>query len=186
MLTHLVVCCESEHDAKKFLEELEERFKQFRLSLSEDKTKIVKFGRRSWQQWKNGGKKAQTFTFLGFTHYCATSRRGYFIMGHKTSKGNLCCKLKEIKEWVRKVRNFVPLRDWWPTLRAKLIGHYSYFGISGNYHCLKQFYRCVIHLVFKWMNRRSQRKSMTWEKFYQYLEWNPLPTPKIYHSLYVR
>lgn len=179
-----VVCCESEHDAKKFLDELEERFDQFRLSISKDKTKIIKFGKRVWQQWKNGGKKPQTFTFLGFTHYCATSRRGYFVMGHKTTKENLCCKLKEIREWVRKVRNFIPLRDWWPTLKAKLIGHYSYFGISGNYRCVLQFYYRVVGLVFKWINRRSQRKSMTWEQFQQYLRWNPLPMPKIYHSLY--
>jgi group II intron reverse transcriptase/maturase len=179
-----VVCCKSERDAKEFLKALEERFDQFGLKLSIDKTKIVKFGKRVWQQWKNGGEKPPTFNFLGFKHYCATSRRGYFIMGHKTTKENLCCKLKETKEWIRKVRNSLPLKGWWPTLRAKLTGHYSYFGSSGNYHCLRQFYCQVIKLVFKWMNRRSQRKSMTWEMFQNYLQWNPLPAPRIYHSLY--
>lgn len=179
-----VVCCESERDAQRFLKALKERFKQFRLSLSEDKTKIVKFGKRAWQQWKKGGKKPSTFKFLGFTHYCATSRHGYFIMGHKTAKGNLCCKLQEIEKWIKRIRNSIPLKDWWPMLKAKLTGHYSYFGISGNYHRLGQFYNQVIRMVFKWMNRRSQRKSMTWEKFQQYLQWNPLPIPRIYHSLY--
>lgn len=179
-----VVCCESKRDAEEFLKTLEERFSQFGLSLSPDKTKIIKFGRSAWQQWKRGGRKPETFNFLGFMHYCATSRRGHFIMGHKTSKENLSRKLKEIKEWVKKVRNFLPLKAWWPVLKAKLIGHYSYFGISGNYHCLRQFHYQVIKLVFKWINRRSQRKSMTWEIFQQYLQWNPLPTPRIYHSLY--
>lgn len=179
-----VVCCESEQDAREFLKMLEERFSQFKLKLSVDKTKVIKFGKRAWQQWKNGGKKPPTFSFLGFRHYCAMSRRGYFIMGHKTTKENLCRKLKEIKEWVKKVRNFIPLKDWWPTLKAKLTGHYSYFGISGNIHCLRQFYHGVVSLVFKWMNRRSQRKSMTWEMFQKYLQWNPLPTPKVYHSMY--
>jgi group II intron reverse transcriptase/maturase len=179
-----VVCCESERDAQEFLKALETRFNQFRLSLSPEKTKTIKFGRRAWQQWKKGGRKPETFDFLGFTHYCATSRRGYFIMGHKTSKGNLCRKLKEIKEWVKKVRNFLPLKDWWCVLKAKLIGHYSYFGISGNIHGLQQFYHQVMKTVFKWINRRSQRKSMTWEVFQKYLQWNPLPIPKIYHSLY--
>ena len=179
-----VLCCESEHDATLFLEQLEERFSQFGLTLSPGKTKIIKFGRRSWQQWKRGGKKPETFNFLGFTHYCATSRRGHFIMGHKTSKENLNRKLIEIKEWVKKVRNYLPLKDWWPVLKVKLTGHYSYFGISGNQRCLNQFYWQVTYLVFKWLNRRSQRKSMTWEMFQQYLKWNPLPTPRIYHSLY--
>ena len=163
---------------------LEERFSQFKLSLSTKRTKIIRFGRRAWQQWKKGGKKPSTFKFLGFMHYCATSRRGYFIMGHKTAKENLSRKLQEIKEWIKKIRNLIPLKSWWPILKAKLIGHYSYFGISGNYHCLKQFYHRVIKEVFKWMNRRSQRKSMTWEVFQKYLQWNPLPTPIVYHSLY--
>jgi group II intron reverse transcriptase/maturase len=179
-----VVCCESEHDAQEFLKALEARFDQFRLKLSPEKTKTIKFGRRAWQQWKKGGRKPETFDFLGFTHYCATSRRGYFIMGHKTSKGSLCRKLKEIKEWIKKVRNSLPLKEWWHVLKAKLIGHYSYFGISGNIRSLRQFYHQVTGTVFKWINRRSQRKSMTGEMFRKYLQWNPLPIPKIYHSLY--
>lgn len=179
-----VVCCESENDAKLFLKQLEERFDQFGLKLSTDKTKIIKFGRQAWHRWKKSGKKAQTFNFLGFTHYCGTSRRGYFIMGHKTAKENMCRKLQEIKEWVKKVRSFLRLKDWWWTLKAKLTGHYSYFGISGNYRSMQQFYQRVKYIVFKWINRRSQRKSMTWEIYQQYLQWNPLPTPRIYHSLY--
>lgn len=179
-----VVCCESERDAEEFLKALEERFSEFGLSLSTDKTKMIKFGRRAWQHWRKGGEKPATFNFLGFTHYCGTSRQGYFSMQHKTAKENLSRKLQEIKEWVKKVRNFLPLKDWWPTLKAKLTGHYSYFGISGNYRNLQRFHYWVIRTMFKWINRRSQRKSMTWEIFQQYLQWNPLPTPRIYHSLY--
>lgn len=179
-----VVCCESERDAEEFLKQLEDRFQQFGLSLSKEKTKIVKFGRRLWHQSKRSGKKPETFNFLGFTHYCAKSQRGNFIMGHKTARRNLNRKLQEIKEWMKMVRNYLPLKDWWPILKAKLIGHYNYFGISGNYRCLQQFYRGVNKLLFKWVNRRSQRRSMTWEIFQSYLQWNPLPVPRIYHSLY--
>lgn len=179
-----VLCCESEHDAHAFLQQLAERFSQFGLSLSANKTKVIKFGRRRWQYWKRGGEKPETFNFLGFTHYCATSRQGYFSMGHKTMKVNLRYKLKEIERWLRRIRNRLPLKQWWPMLQAKLTGHYSYFGISGNYRCLKQFYYRVRRMVFNAINRRSQRKSMTWEMFGQYLQWNPLPMPRIYHSLY--
>jgi len=179
-----VVCCESERDAKEFLKLLEERFAKFGLATSPEKTKIIKFGRNAWQQWKKTGKKAETFNFLGFTHYCATSRRGFFVMGHKTGKENLRRKLREVKEWIKHVRNLETLKTWWPVLKAKLTGHYNYFGISGNFRCLRQFYSQVISAVFKWINRRSQRKSMTWEMFLQYLQWNPLPMPRICHPLY--
>lgn len=179
-----VVCCENKRDAEDFLKDLAARFSQFGLSLADEKTKLLAFGRSAWQRGKREGKKPETFNFLGFTHYCATSRRGYFIMGHKTRKENLSRKLKEIQEWLKRVRSLLKLKAWWPVLKAKLTGHYSYFGISGNFHCLRRFYHRVIKLVFKWVNRRSQRKSMTWEMFQQYLQWNPLPTPRIYHSLY--
>lgn len=181
---NFVVCCESEQDAKGFIEQLEERFSKFGLTLSPDKTKVIKFGRKVWQLWKKGGEKPQTFDFLGFTHCCGTSRYGYFSMVHKTTRKNLSCKLQEIKEWIKKVKNSLSLKEWWPVLKAKLIGHYSYFGISGNYRSLQQFYYLVRRVVFKGVNRRSQRKSMTWEMFQQYLQWNPLPVPRIYHSLY--
>jgi group II intron reverse transcriptase/maturase len=132
-----VVACESRKDAEQFLTELRERFSKFGLSLSKDKTKIVRFGRREWKRSKVTGEKLSTFNFLGFTHYCTTSRRGKFIVGHKTSKQSLASKLRETKEWIKKVRSMLPLRDWWPILKAKLTGHYNYFGISGNMRSLQ-------------------------------------------------
>lgn len=179
-----VVACESRKDAERFLTELSERFSKFGLSLSKDKTKIEQFGRRAWKRSKVTGEKLSTFNFLGFTHYCTTSRRGKFIVGHKTSKLSLASKLRETKEWIKKVRSMLPLRDWWPILKAKLIGHYNYFGISGNMGSLRQFYSQVISMVFKWINRRSQKKSMNWRKYQRYLQWYPLPTPVIYHRIY--
>ena len=179
-----VVACESEEDARRFLTAVGERFSGFGLSLSEEKTRIVSFGRRAWNQSRQAGRKAATFDFLGFTHYCTASRRGKFIVGHKTSKRSLARKLKETKEWLKRIRSMLALRDWWPVLRAKLRGHYSYFGISGNIRCLRQFYRVVHWMVFKWINRRSQKRSMTLAQYKQYLKWNPLPVPRIYHSIY--
>nr|WP_253303754.1 hypothetical protein [Wolbachia endosymbiont of Phyllotreta cruciferae] len=82
------------------------------------------------------------------------------MVGHKTSKENLSRKLKEIKEWVKKIRNKVHLKDWWSILKAKLTGHYNYFGVSGNYRWLNKFFWRVIKLAYKWINRRSQKKSM--------------------------
>jgi len=179
-----VVCCQNKQDAEEFLERLSVRLGKFGLSVATDKTGIVEFGRNSWRRSLKTKQKSDTFTFLGFTHYCATSRRGKFIMGHQTSKGSYARKLKEIKEWLKRTRSRLCLKDWLPILKAKLHGHFNYFGISGNFRCLKRFYNNVFWLVFKWINRRSQKKSMTYEQFNAYTERNGLPKPKIKHSLY--
>jgi group II intron reverse transcriptase/maturase len=179
-----VVACANKADAEQFLVELKERFCKFGLSVSKEKTKVIEFGRKAWKRGKDRGEKVSTFNFLGFTHYCGSSRGGKFIGGHKTAKQNLAYKLREVKEWLKKVRNLIPLREWWPVLKAKLVGHYSYFGISGNLRGIRQFYRQVISLAFKWINRRSQKRSMNWGKYQRYLERFPLPRPRIYHSIY--
>jgi len=179
-----VVCCESEKDAKNFLELLHTRLEKFGLQVSEDKTKVLKFGRQVWKQAQRSKEKVETFTFLGFTHYCGKSRRGYFVIGHKTSKENLSRKVKETKEWLKNIRNKLPLKEWWPVLKSKLRGHYNYFGVSGNYRCLQQFYNKIFSIVFKWINRRSQKKSMNFDQYLNYLQWNPLPTPRICYAMY--
>jgi group II intron reverse transcriptase/maturase len=179
-----VVTCESRKDAEAFLSALRERLSKFGLQVSEEKTRIVQCGRKSWQESsKTGKKKWESFNFLGFTHYCGTSRRGKFIMGHKTSKVNLARKLKEINVWLKQVRSQVALKDWWPILRAKIQGHYNYFGISGNMRWMEQFGWAINRLVFKWINRRSQKKSMNWVHYCEHLV-PTLPTPRIYHNLY--
>jgi len=179
-----VVCCESEKDAMNFLELLHTRLEKFGLQVSEDKTKVLKFGQQVWKQAQRSKEKVETFNFLGFTHYCGKSRQGYFVMGHKTSKENLCRKLKETKEWLKNIRNKLCLKEWWPVIKSKLTGHYNYFGVSGNYCCLQQFYNKIFSTVFKWINRRSQKKSMNFEQYLNYLQWNPLPTPRICYAMY--
>lgn len=179
-----VVCCESEVDAKTFLESLRTRLNEFNLTVSEEKTRIIKFGQREWYLAEKQKRKVASFNFLGFTHYAVKSRRGKWILGHKTSKENFARKLKGIKEWLKEVRNLLKLNDWWPILKAKLTGHFNYFGISGNSRSIRQFRHRVKLLALKWMNRRSQKKSMTWEKYDLYLERHPLPEARICFSLY--
>lgn len=179
-----VVACEKEEDSVLFLEELKERFSKFGLNLSEEKTKTIAFGRKAWERTQVAGEKVMTFNFLGFTHYCKANRRGKFVIGHKTAKGNLASKLRATKLWLKKVRSLLKLKEWWPVLKAKLIGHYNYFGISGNYRSIARYYRLIVSLVFRWINRRSQKKSMTRERYLYYLKCNPLPKPRIYHCIY--
>jgi len=179
-----IVLCESECDAKRFLEELVPRLAKFNLEIAAEKTKMIKFGRSEWKRSKRIGSKMQTFNFLGFTHYCGTSRKGWFSIKHKTAKQNLARKLRESKQWVKNNRNLFSLKDWWRIIKAKLIGHYNYFGVSGNMRCLRKYYRGIIWMLFKWINRRSQKKSMNIKQFWKYLQWNPLPTPRIKYFLW--
>jgi group II intron reverse transcriptase/maturase len=179
-----VVACESEQDAKTFLAEVEERLAKFGLKISPEKTQIIKFGRQAWKNAQRTGSKAATFNFLGFTHYCGKTRNGAFSMRHKTSKQNLARKLKNFKEWLKSMRNAAPLKDWWKTISAKLIGHYNYFGVSGNIRSLSKYYQRILWMLFKWINRRSQKKSLNYGQFMKYLQWNPLPTPRIQYALW--
>ena len=154
------------------------------MSIAEEKTGLVKFGRKEWALANKQGRRSATFNFLGFTHYGHRSRKGYWVMGHKTSKTNLSRKLKEITGFVKEVRGRLSLKEWWPFLKSKVAGHINYFGVSGNYRCLKQFIQRVTWIAFKWINRRSQKKSMNWEQYRRFLGFNPLPQARISCRLY--
>ena len=105
-------------------------------------------------------------------------------MGHKTGKDNLRRKLSDMKSYIKTVMNKLPLGIWVDTIKRKLSGHYNYFGISGNYHCLQQYYNRTITMMFKLVNRRSQRRSFNFVDFMEYLERNSIPRPMIKVNLY--
>jgi len=171
-------------DARNIKQALQERFTKFGLELHPAKTKASSFGRYERENAKRQKRKANTFDFLGFTHFCGKSRKGKFIVGRKTSQKKFRKKCREMKEWLKKIRNYKKAKEWWPTLTAKLRGHYQYYGVSGNMRSLKRFYFITVRLVRKWMNRRSQHKSFSWVGFSEYLKRYPLPLPRITCNLY--
>ena len=179
-----VICLQNQRDGEEVLKALRERFAKFGLSLSEEKTRLIEFGRYAGINAERRGEKSVTFDYLGFTHFIDRSRRGKFKVGRRTSKKKFRAKMKAINTWLKSVRNAVKLRQWWPVLQVKLIGHYRYYGISGNLSALRRYYVGVLGLVYKWINRRSQRRSYNRGGFAQYLEYYPLPTPRIYRNLY--
>ncbi|MDI6795143.1 MAG: hypothetical protein QME81_20140 [bacterium] len=130
------------------------------------------------------GRKLATFDFLGFTHYCDKTRKGGFKLGRKTAKSKFRQKIKELNQWLKKIRNLVNMQEWWALLTMKLTGHYRYYGVSGNMPEIRAFYRQVVILAYKWANRRSEKKSYNWQQFNRYLQYNPLPQPRIYHLTY--
>ncbi len=179
-----VILLRYQEDAERMVELLRERFLSFGLELHPDKTRVMSFGRFERQNAERQGRKPNTFTFLGITHYCDVNRWGGFIVGHITSYKRFRIKCKEFMDWIKENRNMFTLRELWNVAKSKLLGHYQYYGISGNYSSIKRFYYYSVKYLYKWLNRRSQRKSWNWEEFKLVLKNFPLPKPRITHNLY--
>jgi len=171
-----VICVENKEDAEKVVAKLKERLGKFGLRLSEEKTRIIEFGQ--------GTKEPGTFDFLGFTHYCGKGRKGGFKVGVRTSRKKLCGKIKGMNKWLKSVRNLLELKEIWKVLNTKLVGHYRYYGVSDNHQSISRYYRATTRLVYKWINRRSQKKSFSFQGFMEYLGRYALPKPRIYYKLY--
>jgi len=172
-------------DAERFLEAVRERFAEFGLELEKNKTRLVEFGKFAEENRKGrGDDRPETFDFLGFTHYCSKSKKtGRFRMKRKTSKKKLRAKLAEMNDWVRKNRH-LPIKDLTDALNLKLRGHYQYYGVTDNSESMGQYYFGTIQILFKWLNRRSQKRSYTWEGFKEMLKWFPLKRPRICVNIY--
>lgn len=179
------VCCfEYKEDAERFYAALVLRLEKFGLRVAEEKTKIIAFGRFAEERSKKRGEgKPKTFDFLGFTHYCAKSRKGSFRVKRKTSGKKFKQKVKAMKSWVRMNRH-MDQEEFLDVIRSKLSGHYRYYGITDNSQKMKSYYMQTLDLVYKWLNRRSQRKSFTRERYYEVLKGFELPRPRIYVNIY--
>jgi group II intron reverse transcriptase/maturase len=183
-----IIGAQTKSEAYQILEDLKERLKKFKLEVSIEKTGIKEFGKYARQNSKNRGsvseRKPNTFDFLGLTHYCSKSRKGNFLMKVKTNKQRMKNKTKEMSQWLKAIRNRAKIKDIWKTLSAKLRGHYNYYGVSSNSRGTQAFYYRTIILTYKWMNRRSQKQSFSWQTFTEYLKLYPLPKPALVFNMY--
>lgn len=159
---------ELKFEAENFRDDLKTRLNGFGLELNEEKSGIISFG-------KDHGN---IFDFLGFTFFwsvghASTKKR----LGVKTAKKALFKRIEDYQSWIKENRGRMKLESLWRITAAKLRGHYNYYGLHTNRPKINHFYYAVIGSLFKWLNRRSQRRSFTWEKFAKRLRFNPLPTP---------
>jgi group II intron reverse transcriptase/maturase len=175
-----VICCQYEADAERIRQTLGKRLGKFKLQLNEEKTKLVPFNKRL----ANQGVKQGTFDFLGFTFYWGKAQSGWVIPKLKTKAKAMKTKLKRVNEWAKEIRNKKPLKEIWKIFKAKLRGHVQYYGVSHNIEKVNTFLYRSTKIMFKWLNRRSQRKSYTWEKFQAFMISDPLPRGKIVHPLF--
>lgn len=179
------VCCfEFEEDARRYYAALEKRLAKFNLELAADKSQIIAFGKKAEAEAQaNGRPKPGTFDFLGFTHYCGKSRHGKFRVKRKTSRKKFKISVAKAKEWIKLHRNN-PVPDIMEKLRRKLQGYYQYYAVTDNSYALYRYKDQIERLLFKWLNRRSQRKSFGWDKFKELLRKYPLPRPKILVNIF--
>ena len=162
-------------DAEKIRQALSKRLEKFKLQLNEEKTKLVSFDKRKASQ----GIRQETFDFLGFTFYWGKSQKGHTVPKLKTKAKAMKTKLNRVTEWIKKVRNQKPLKEIWKTFQAKIRGHIEYYNVSHNNREVVNFVHNATRIMYKWLNRRSQRKSFEWEKFNLFIRKNPLPKVKI-------
>ena len=173
-----------QREAQAYYEALKKRMSKFGLELESSKSKIIKFGKFAEQNRKALGQgKPETFDFLGFTFYCSRTRQGKPCIKVKTSKKKFKQKVKAMKVWLYENRD-TKVSELMGKLRIKLLGHYRYYGISHNSTMIGTFRHRTIEYLFKVLNRRSNRKSYSWEGFNEMLKYYKLPYPKIYFSLF--
>jgi group II intron reverse transcriptase/maturase len=182
----LVVCFQNREDAARFQAALTERLAKFELEVEPTKTKVLEFGRDAERHARARGERPGTFEFLGFTHYCSRTKDGRrFRMKRVTSRKKFRAKLANLKGWLKRMR-VMPTMWILEKVGLKLRGHYAYYGVTDNYRGIDRFYRETTKMLYKWLNRRSQRRSYKWAEFEELLKLYPLPRPRVRVHLFYR
>ena len=171
----VVFCFEDEGDARGFYVALKERLEKFGLELSEEKSKIIKFGREAGY---DGGR----FDFLGFTHFVGKSRKGKPCIRRTTSLKKLKAKRMAVRKWLRENMH-AHIKTLVDGLNRKLRGHYNYYGISGNYRAMSSFRWYATGRLKAVLDRRGASKKISQELFDKLLEAYPVVAPKIVHRV---
>jgi len=181
--TRLLACFQYKDDAVNFQRHLEARLERFGLQLSKEKTHCIEFGRYARENAYKRGEKPKEFTFLGFTHYCGKTKEGYFKVKRRTSRKKLGQSLSKFTDWARHARNVLKKGDMLRQARVRVLGHLNYYAITDNLERCHYYVRRTEQILFKWLNRKSQRRAYTWESFAQALKWVGWPKLRIHKNL---
>jgi group II intron reverse transcriptase/maturase len=171
-----------EKEAYGFLKTLKARLSKFCLEVVEDKTRVLEFGKYAKERRaKRGLGKPETFNFLGFTLCCAKAKfSDAFCLWMRTDRKKFNEKLKKLRIWLKDNRH-LPTDELMYRVNQSLIGLYNYYGVSTNLTRLDEFRHQVAKIVFEVLNKRSQKRSFTWDEFNRIvLDRYPLVRPRIY------
>jgi len=167
------ICCFQYYDeVQRFYSALRRRLAKFKLELSGEKTKVIKFTRFETEN-------SRVFTFLGFEFRWGRGRTGKPLVKMRTSKKRFSAAIAAILTWIKAERCRIGTAAIFTKLRQKLQGHWNYYGVCGNLEMLSKFYHQVCRIVYAWLNRRSQRKSCNWQRFCEMLRHFRIPRPRI-------
>ena len=166
-----VACYEYRHEAEAFEKALKTRLAKFGLEVAAEKTKTLRFG-------ANGGPHNGRFDFLGFEFYWEPDRQGRPRVKRRTATKKWRAGLQRMKEWMKTNRH-QKVRRLMKTLRAKLQGTWNYYGLIGNNRRMQLFYNETCRTAYKWLNRRSQRRSLGWPALNRLLARFQVPPPRI-------
>ena len=172
----------NETDARMVMDALAKRFATYGLTLHPVKTRLIDFRSppKYMHKCNEGWRRPETFDLLGFTHYWGRSRKGSWIIKRTTAKDRFRRSVKRVKEWCREhLHDDVGKQQ--QALGSKLRGHFEYYGISGNFVALKRFFGAVRTIWRRWLDRRSHKASMSWDRMQRLLERYPLERPYIAH-----
>jgi group II intron reverse transcriptase/maturase len=178
-----LACFQYKDDAEEFQRRMAERLEGFGLQLAKEKTHCIEFGRFARESAYRRGEKPKEFTFLGFTHYCGKTKEGYFKVKRRTSRKKLGLSLRKFTDWTKKARSGLKKGDMLRQARARVIGHLSYYAITDNLERCSYYVYRTGRILFKWLNRKSQRKAYTWESFSQALAWVGWPQIRVRKDL---
>jgi group II intron reverse transcriptase/maturase len=177
-----VIVCSLEEDARRVMDVLPKRFGKYGLTLHPEKTRLVNFQRPATtppaEERNGGGGRPGTFDMLGFTHYWGRSRKGSWAVKRKTARDRFGRSLKRVVEWCRRYRH-QPITQQHQALSQKLRGHFGYFGITGNFKAISRFRWEVRRIWHKWLNRRSQKAVLPWNRMGALLKLFQLPAARI-------
>lgn len=177
-----VIVLDNEADARRVMDVLPKRFGRYGLTLHPEKTRLVRFKRPQLHSSGRGSddddETPGTFSFLGFTHHWGRTRHGGWAVMRKTEAKRMRRTLKAIAAWCKANRHR-PLAEQHKALRSKLTGHDQYYGVPGNYRALSTLRFFAERLWKYWLNRRSQKPSLSWDDLRRLLERFPLPKPRI-------
>ena len=175
-----IMCFKFKSDAERVRVVLAKRLARFGLDLHPEKTRLIDFRRPLRNQ---SGKWPETFDFLGFTVLWKQSRRGSWYMGIHTCVKRLRQTKKVIYDWCRRYR-WQPIKSQHASLVQRIRGHINYFGVRGNERRLSLLIEATKRSWFKWLNRRSQRSTLNWDRFVDLLRDYPLPKPEARYALW--
>ncbi len=178
-----LACFQYKSDAVGFRQRLADRLEGFGLQLAEEKTNCMEFGRFAREDAYKRGEKPKEFTFLGFTHYCGKTKQGHFKVKRRTSRKKLGQSLREYTDWAKKARCVMRKGEMLRRARSRVIGHLSYYAITDNQERSSYYVYRATRILFKWINRKSQRKAYTWEGFIQALAWVGWPQLRVRKDL---